>query len=470
MTAVGIAAIATVFRVTRLRSLLVSVVLCVSALTVPSQASSDVAATSARVDDVLPVARPVVRPIPHGLRGRPFVGLLKVPPGFVQTEYLVSGVAHPYAGPSIFTQLFLQGPEITTEDLPSLPYTTRIVVVRPAEPRRSNGAAVVTWHNVTFGHDIGEWFNIGNEVVDDGWTYVEASVQPASMPALKAFDPLRYADVVLPGDAYSFDIYSQIAQALRHGDGNGGRPLRTVVALGASQSGAAMDAYLADVQPLYERVYDGFIPAVSNGPDHQTDRPVLRLLSENEIDGSSRSRDARTYRQWEVAGSAHGSKRDFTYIGRQEKRDLGVDLVNQLAGDNGPFGTGDCRINRFPAFQSHDAALAAMLRWIRQGTAPKVQPRVKVVGGVIRRDRDGNAIGGLRYPAMEVPTAAYNRTGDCVELDGVTERFNRARLKQLYPTRSVYQRKLDAAVRSAVRARVLTRYDAAAIRRSIRRG
>ncbi|MGA8255126.1 MAG: alpha/beta hydrolase domain-containing protein [Nocardioides sp.] len=418
---------------------------------------------------LLSVARPTVTPIPSGVRGRPFVGLLKVPKGYVQSEFLVSGIARPYSGPSILTQLFLDLPDIGTENLPPLPYTTRVVVVRPRAASQSNGAAVVTWHNVTFGHDIGEWFNIGGEVVSDGWTYVEASVQLASVPALKAFDPVRYATVSIPGDAYSFDIYSQIAQALRHGDGHAGRPLGTVVALGASQSGRAMDAYLADVQPLYERVYDGFLPSVSNGPDHGTDRPVLRLLSENEIDGSSTSPDARTYRQWEVAGTAHGSKRDFDYIGRQEQRDLGVDLVGPLAGDNGPFGTSDCLVNRFPAFQAHNAALAAMLRWIRTGTPPTVQPRVRVKGGAIQRNRDGNAIGGLRYPAMAVPTAAYNRTGDCVALDGRTERFDRARLATLYPTAAAYRRAVNAAVRASRRAGLLTGYDARDISRRLPR-
>ncbi|MSZ75986.1 MAG: hypothetical protein F2667_02620 [Actinobacteria bacterium] len=411
------------------------------------------------------MARPTVEPIPDGLHGRPFVGLLEVPPGFVETEYLVSGTARPYADPALVTEVFAPAlPDLDAQPLPALPYTTRVVVVRPRDPGRSNGAAVVVWHNVTFGHDIGEWFNVGGEVVDDGWTYVEASVQLASLPALKAFDPVRYASVVLPGDAYAYDIYSQIAQALRHGDGNAGRPLSTVVALGASQSGTAMDSYLADVQPRFERVYDGFLPAVANGPDHHTDRPVLRLLSENEIDGSSQGEDSRHYRQWEVAGSAHGSKRDFDYIGAQEMRDLGFDLVNQLAGDNGPFGTSDCRVNRFPTFQSHNAALAAMLRWIREGTAPKIQPRVRVEDGVIVRDRDGNAIGGIRYPAMAVPTATYNRGGDCVALDGRTEAFSASRLRELYATRRSYERQVRAAVRASLRAGVLTPYDAAVIR------
>ena len=283
---------------------------------------------------------------------------------------------------------------------------------------------MVTWQNVTFGHDIGEWFNIGREVVKHGWTYVEASVQPASMPALKAYDPVRYAAVTLPGDAYAHDIYSQVGKAVRQGKLTAGRPVRDVVAIGASQSGSALNIYLDQVQPRYEKAYDGFIVAVANGPDFNNDVPVLRLLSENEVNGSSRSRDAQYYRQWEVAGSAHGSKSDFEYIGAQEERDLGVNLVDPLAGDHGPFGTSTCLMNRFPMWQAHDAALAAMRRWITKGWAPRPQPRMVVKGGAIVRDTVGNGLGGIRLPAMAVPRAAYNRTGDCVALDGRTEPFS----------------------------------------------
>ena len=438
----------------RLRNVLVLAAVVAGGLAVPVSAAPP-----------LPVAHPTVVPAPAGLKGHPFVGLLDVPKGFVQEEYLVSGTAAPAVGPAVLAGLTPLGTSVPgTDQLPPLPYTTRVVVVRPADARRSNGAAVVVWQNVTFGHDIGEWFTMGNEVVDNGWTYVEASVQAASVPALKAFDPVRYATVQIPGDAYSYDIYSQVAQAVRHGDLSAGRRPRTVLAMGASQSGTALNDYLASVQPKYQRVYDGFLVAVANGPDPRIDRPVIRLLSENEIDGSSSSPDGPTYRQWEVAGSAHGSKTDFTYIGAQEQRDLGADVVNPLAGDDGPFGTSSCLINRFSDGQGYSGAAAALLRWVRTGRAPAAQPRMKVVGGIIQRDADGNGIGGIRYPDIAVPRAAYNRTGDCVQLDGRTEPFSAARLAQLYPTAADYRRKLRAAIRAAVLSGVLTPGDASRIR------
>jgi len=424
---------------------------------VPLASAGTLTAPDGSLSGLAPVPQPTVTgPLTGGVHGWPFMGLLSVPRGFVQEEYLVSGMARPFYGPSVFAQRPVAG----TAELPSSPYTTRIIVVRPTKPQRSNGTAVVTWENVTFGHDIDEWFDIGRQVAADGYTYVDASVQIASEPALKAFDPVRYATVDIPDDAYSYDIYSQVAQAMRHRDGIHGTPLRHVLALGASQSGFALDQYLAEVQPVQEHVYDGFLDAVANGPDHHTDRPVIRLLSEDEIDGTSTSPDGKTYRQWEVAGSSHGNKADFDYIAATERRDLGADLVDPLAGDDAPFGTSSCKMNRFPADQAYSAALVALRRWVVEGKAPMPQPRVKVVGDTIVRDKVGNAIGGIRLPAMAVPTAAYNRTGDCVALDGRTERFTAAQLRRRYPTHQIYVDDVTRAAHRSVRAGVLTSLDA----------
>jgi hypothetical protein len=406
----------------------------------------------------LPVARPLVSgPLSGGIHNRPFLGLLSVPSGFVQEEYLVSGRARPYAGPSALAER----PVPAVERLPALPYTTRIIVVRPKDARDSNGTAVVTWQNVTLGHEIGEWFTVGQQVVREGYTYVEASVQLVSGPGLKAFDPVRYASINLPGDAYSYDIYSQVAKAVRHGDATGGRAQRHVLALGASQSGFALDQYLEFVQPRYERVYDGFLVAVASGPDHGIDRPVIRVLSENEMDANSPQPDGPLYRQWEVAGASHGSKSDFTYIGAQERRDLGADVVNQLAGDYSPAGLTDCLVNRFPMQHVYRAALVALRRWVVQHEPPAHQPRVTLADGAVARDAVGNAIGGIRLPAAAVPTAAYNRTGDCTALNGRTEPFTAQQLRSLYPTHAAYVTKVRAAAERSVRAGVLTPADSA---------
>src|SRR5690349_8636833 len=84
------------------------------------------------------VAVPTVAPVPAGLKGRPFMGLLTVPKGYVQEEYLVSGSATPYGNATILGDA---PPDLT--GAPALPYVARVTVVRPVSVP-SNGSAVVT--------------------------------------------------------------------------------------------------------------------------------------------------------------------------------------------------------------------------------------------------------------------------------------------------------------------------------------
>jgi len=54
------------------------------------------------------------------------------------------------------------------------------------------------------------------------------------------------------------------------------------------------------------------------------------------------------------------------------------------------------------------AAIFQLNRWVRDGVPPPEPPRVLVdAAGTMVRDADGNAIGGLRQPIMDVPVATY---------------------------------------------------------------
>ena len=74
-------------------------------------------------------------------------------------------------------------------------------------------------------------------------------------------DPARYGSLDLPGDAFSYDIYTQVARALR-GDGGdaalaGLRPER-ILGIGESQSAFALTTYVDAVHPVVQ-AYDGFL-------------------------------------------------------------------------------------------------------------------------------------------------------------------------------------------------------------------
>jgi hypothetical protein len=76
---------------------------------------------------------------------------------------------------------------------------------------------------------------------------------------LKNLDPERYGSLEHPGDGHSFDIYTQMARAIRDaGPATGGVAPERVIAVGESQSALALTTYYNGVQPLTQ-AFDGFL-------------------------------------------------------------------------------------------------------------------------------------------------------------------------------------------------------------------
>src|SRR5262249_25022642 len=136
------------------------------------------------------------------------------------------------------------------------PYRTRVVVRAPADPSKFSGKVVVEWLNVSGGVDANpEWASVAEEVVraGDAWVGVSAQrigveggpvlVEVKGIPGaedqgkgLKKIDPARYGSLEHPGDGYSFDIFTQVARALRTGAGLSGLQPKRLIAAGESQS------------------------------------------------------------------------------------------------------------------------------------------------------------------------------------------------------------------------------------------
>ena len=90
----------------------------------------------------------------------------------------------------------------------NVPFKTRFLVYRPADPKAFNGTVVVCWNNVTAGYELfqGE----SPEILEGGYAYVGASVQragvhgfPANPQGLVAWDPERYGELSIPTDEAS---------------------------------------------------------------------------------------------------------------------------------------------------------------------------------------------------------------------------------------------------------------------------
>src|SRR4030095_7303512 len=188
--------------------------------------------------------------------------------GYVEEEFFVAGTATAYTAAAALSSDGLW----TASAGDTAPYVTRILVRRPVDPKRFNGTAVVEWLNVAGGLDSApDWTFAHTMLLRDGFAWVGVSaqfvgVEGGSSPlglnlSLKAVSPARYGSLSHPGDSFSYDMFSQVAQALRQPAGIaplGGLRLRRVLAIGESQSAGRLVTYIDAVHPL-ARVYDGFL-------------------------------------------------------------------------------------------------------------------------------------------------------------------------------------------------------------------
>ena len=205
---------------------------------------------------------------------------------------------------------------------------------------------------------------------------------------LKAIDPERYGSLKHPGDRFAFDIFTQVARALRAGGpATGGEVPTEVLALGQSQSAFGLTTYVNGVQPL-TRAFDGFfvmsragsamvVPSGSKaarvgatvlGPPTifrtDTDVPIFDLQTESDVAGilasfRARQPDTDLVRLWEAAGTAHA---DRHLIGRRAANSL----------DCGP------PINDGPLHVIAKAALRHFVDWVTDGTPPPTAPLLEL--------------------------------------------------------------------------------------------
>lgn len=335
--------------------------------------------------------------------------------GYAEDEYFVSGTALRHQAAGV---------------IKTAPYTTRIIVTRPSDPERFNGTVLLDWVNVTaqFENAV-DSIEAHETLIREGWAYVHVSAQAAGICCTpltpKVWDPVRYADLSHPGDDYSFDIFSQVAKAIRSPAGvdpMDGLEVERVLAAGQSQSAGRLYTYVAEVQ-AGAGVIDGFLihSGGSKSFPSPPEAPVLHLLSDAEATPAEPNQTG-NYRLWEIAGSAHS---DFWVDEHQEmgqgpraladapRRPASAD--EELHATAGNYGeqvhprqlTCIAGGSLFPMRYATSAALEALDAWVRDGVAPPSGPRYAFEGGRLALDEWGNARGGIRLPPVEVPIARY---------------------------------------------------------------
>ena len=109
--------------------------------------------------------------------------------GFVEEEFLVSGRANVYDWPR-------PGPAVVRTAL--VPYTTRVIVRRPASRARFSGNVIVEMLNPSNLFDLNlAWAISHKQIVRNGDAWVGITAKPVSIATLKSFNPTRYATSVL---------------------------------------------------------------------------------------------------------------------------------------------------------------------------------------------------------------------------------------------------------------------------------
>jgi hypothetical protein len=405
--------------------------------------------------------------------------------GYVEEEYFVEGYATPF---KLLGERTHDG-RWSVEPLAAAPYKTRLVVQRPLDPKKFNGTVVVDWTNVSAGFDI----FVPMSSIYEGFAYVAVSAQRYGVHGFKTnpsgllqWDPERYGSLSILGDSLSYDIFSQAARLVSPGrkaatiDPLGGLKVRKVIAIGVSQSGARLMSYINAVQPR-EKIFDALMPIVCGGttayfeddppnaPPTGTpeDRlryiaarvredlsvPVMAVNSETEALSHYpvRQPDTARFVYWEVAGASHSGGGGMEALRAKLERDSPKPRTSP---GSGPSAAHPSDVAWKPTV---DAALLHVQNWINRGKAPPPQRLMEIAGSppAIHRDPNGNAIGGVRLPELEVPIAHYEGFSATGSISGQTYPFPQEQINRLYPTHEIYVKKVRAAALAAEHAQVI---------------
>jgi hypothetical protein len=395
--------------------------------------------------------------------------------GYTDDEYFFGGTAASYEkdGAWGLDGMWTVKPAKTSE------YQVRMIVRRPVDAKRFNGVVVIEWLNVTAMFEgAADYMQMKEEIERGGYAWVGIGAQASGVNAprtgLKAWDPTRYAPLAHPGDAHSYDIFAQGTQAIVHPKGIdplGGLRIRHVIATGRSQSAFRLVTFVNAFQRR-THLFNGYLihsrganaagltaeqlardaDPMPAGAHLRTDIdvPVLDLQTEGDmvtLRSHLTHQDASAhYRRWEIAGAAHAESPRWV-------------IEDPPPLDKGP----GCKepINAAPHHAVVKAALHALVQWVKDGKAPAQSPAIALgdpaAPDPIVRDANGNALGGIRLPELEAPTARIDGTRNDVAsaapgaqnfcfLFGHSVLFDSAKLAALYPTHEAFVRKFSAAV------------------------
>jgi hypothetical protein len=343
--------------------------------------------------------------------------------GYVEEEYLVSGHANVYD--------FDASGKVVVKT-PNAPYTTRILVRRPASAQNFSGTVVVELLNPTAFYDLDfQWEFAGEYFMEHGDAWVGITSKPITAMALKTFDPERYGAISwanpLPPDqtcptpvsflpdstpatenGLIWDIASQVAGLLKSDSEHNplkGFSVEMAFLTGYSQTGGYVVTYINFIRPLPDAqgtggkpVYDGYLIGDGDGlfiPLNQCSKPimpgdprfvitprpepVISVVSQVLWTGmagyrpDSNSPEDR-YRRYEIAGASHINMRAVGLWPKPEDMiKAGITAPPPNCKEFATYGMTD-----FPSEYFMRGAFANLDAWVRSNKAPPEGSRIEV--------------------------------------------------------------------------------------------
>ena len=445
--------------------------------------------------------------------------------GYIEEEYLISGKANVYDYDS-------EGKVIVrTSDAP---YTTRMHIRRPADKKKFSGNVIVELNNPTALYDMDlQWMFCRDFFIENGDIWVGLTVKPISVKALKKFNPERYASMAMDNplspdqrctsgpsqnndttseteNGLVWDIVSQAGALLKGSTPSnpiGDYDVKYLVATGYSQTGGYLTTYinlihpldsakLPDGSPIYDAYMigdgDAFMTPINQcadmlppGETKVTIRPagvpVVSVVTQGllSMTAAARRPDSDSpedrFRRYEIPGAAHVNRISNDRKpcdGDIKKSGIGATAANCE-------GIGEYGVTEFPIEYFMNSAYANIYTWLRTGTPPpRAEPmlteQAEGEGGIrVKLDENGNAMGGLRNPYVEIPVATWYGQSRPLDQDsaffcmlaGYSRPFDNDRIRSLYPAKEDYLSRVNTMVDSMVRERFLMASDGEKIKR-----
>jgi hypothetical protein len=386
-----------------------------------------------------------------------------------EDEYFMSGEA------SVYTEKNDGKPEPIFS---SAPYTTRLIIRRPADAARFSGNVVIEILNASDNIDIDRmWVNSWPFFMRNGDIYIGITSKGHVVNSLLKFDKERYEpinwsnplpDRKPPQDAPAagpfrflpqfesglfWDILIDLADLLRSNSPENpirDCPNRYLYLTGWSQSGSYIARVLKSFYRPDKLLFDGYLSAGSGagaapinayegGPGmFGTGKlPMGSMMGAKEpviaVNTESENRMANWYgdfddplfkfRTYQIAGSSHDTKYNLLdYYGEK-----GLAELDRIGVKNAYYGVDGDPLD-YPCEVIFNAAFYHLYKWARDGIpaprGPKIETKIVFgastdpFGGYADNHKDafGNCRGGIRTPAIDYPTGKY--TSFSVTADG----------------------------------------------------